>query len=70
MRRLRPSSQLHTTLQPRMSRVEVQFGLSSNSTLGHHIVSSAVLFVPKGKNLRPFIKWNPTVNGRPVVVVP
>jgi len=37
------SSQLQTTLQPRTRRVEVQFGLASNSTLGHHIVSSAEL---------------------------
>jgi hypothetical protein len=44
MSRRRPSSQLQTTLQPRMRRVEVQFGLASgsSSTLRHHIVSSAV----------------------------
>jgi hypothetical protein len=37
-----PSSQPQTTLQPRMRRVEVQFGLASSCTSGHHIVSSAV----------------------------
>jgi high-affinity Fe2+/Pb2+ permease len=40
--RLTASSHLHTILQPRMCHEEVQYGLATSITLGHHIVCSAV----------------------------
>ena len=42
MSRLRLSSHLQTTLQPRMRRDVSKFELIANTTLCHHTVSSAV----------------------------